>query len=41
MLFFDQPAYDPFWAEAEKLSTLVYIHPRVSLPSFINHLHLS
>jgi hypothetical protein len=32
MLMYDQPVYDPFWAAAEELDVLVYMHPRLPVP---------
>jgi 2,3-dihydroxybenzoate decarboxylase len=32
MLFYDQPAYDPFWRECEAHNAPVYMHPRNSTP---------
>jgi 2,3-dihydroxybenzoate decarboxylase len=33
ILFYDQPKWDPFWAEIEALGVPLYIHPRLTTPN--------
>lgn len=38
-VYLDQPQYEDFWTEVEKLDAPIYLHPRMAAPSVMNKMY--